>query len=85
MIEPCDAGATQAQSEGMGPGDTSEGQRQNSVCNQRGSGQLPAPRTLECSDGVVRGECATTIIKKDQSADAAHEEEELEQEVRRQK
>ena len=63
----------------MGPGDTSEGQRQNSVCNQRGSGHLPAPRTLECSDDDgARGECATTINSKDfsnQSADAVLEEE----------
>ena len=76
----------QGQSEGMGPGDMSEGQRQNSVCNQRGSGHLPAPRTLECSDDDgARGECATTINSKDfsnQSVGAVFEEEE---EVRRQK
>ena len=76
-IEPCAAGATQAQSEGMAHGDTSV-QRQDSVFNQNGAGQLPAPRALECSDDDARGECAGTNGKE--SEDAAHEEK-LEQEV----
>ena len=62
----------------MGPGDTSEGQRQNSACYQHGGGQLPAPRALECSEDGARGEYATTINSKDfsnQSADAVLEEE----------
>ena len=84
MIEPCAAGATQAQSEGMAHGDTSV-QRQDSVSNHNGAGQLPAPRALECSEDGARGEYATTINSKDfsnQSAGAVLEEEE---EVRRQK
>ena len=69
----------------MGPGDTSEGQCQNSACYHHGGGQLPAPRALECSEDGARGEYATTINSKDfsnQSVGAVFEEEE---EVRRQK
>ena len=62
----------------MGPGDTSEGQCQNSACYHHGGGQLPAPRALECSDDGARGKCAGTNGKE--SEDAAHEEK-LEQEV----
>ena len=77
-IKSCAAAAAQAQSGGMGHGDTAD-HRQTSISNQHGGGQLPAPRALECSDDGARGECAATI-NSNQSTNAVHDEEDEEDE-----